>query len=114
MCSDPFQIMYVNFVVDFVLLACPIELCIILTAGSDGWKVPSIRPLETLHNALTLKQMEHFLSHLTALSPYKTPTGTNTPVKSMDIPVAPVCSNYKGPPAPLAPIRLTLPLARGS
>ena len=34
-------------------------------SGVEGWKVPSIRPLETLHNALTLKQMEIFLKKVT-------------------------------------------------
>ncbi|ESO04592.1 hypothetical protein HELRODRAFT_191638 [Helobdella robusta] len=34
----------------------------------DGWTVPSLRPLETLHNALTLKQVEKFIKSVTELS----------------------------------------------
>lgn len=33
----------------------------------DGWRVPSIRPLETLHNALTLRQVENFIKNVTEL-----------------------------------------------
>lgn len=34
------------------------------TVGIDGWKVTNVRPLETLHNALTLKQVRRFLLKL--------------------------------------------------
>ncbi len=52
-------------------------------AGPEGWKVPSIRPLETLHNSLTLRQMENFLKKVTEV-PFRTPVaspppGYNTP-----------------------------------
>lgn len=32
--------------------------------------VPSIRPLETLHNALSLKQLDTFLEKMTATMPH--------------------------------------------
>lgn len=31
---------------------------------AEGWRVPSIRPLETLHNALTLHQVEVFIKNV--------------------------------------------------
>lgn len=31
----------------------------------DGWRVPSLRPLETLHNSLTLSQLERFIKSTT-------------------------------------------------
>jgi len=39
--------------------------------GEDG--TPNIRPLETLHNALSLRQVDGFLEQITAAN-YKTPT----------------------------------------
>jgi len=39
--------------------------------GEDG--TPTIRPLETLHNALSLRQIDTFLDHVTSAN-FKTPT----------------------------------------
>ena len=41
------------------------------SVGEDG--TPNIRPLETLHNALSLRQVDGFLEQITAAN-YKTPT----------------------------------------
>uniref|UniRef100_A0A8D8KH58 Inositol hexakisphosphate and diphosphoinositol-pentakisphosphate kinase n=1 Tax=Culex pipiens TaxID=7175 RepID=A0A8D8KH58_CULPI len=58
------------------------------TASPSGFGgVPPIRPLETLHNALSLRQLDHFLEKMTtgplfktpASSPPKTPLPTPTP-----------------------------------
>lgn len=38
--------------------------------------VPPIRPLETLHNALSLKQLDYFLEKMTAAPLFRTPTST--------------------------------------
>ncbi|KAF2893733.1 hypothetical protein ILUMI_12427 [Ignelater luminosus] len=38
--------------------------------------VPPIRPLETLHNALSLRQLDTFLEQMTAAPLYKTPSST--------------------------------------
>ena len=42
-----------------------------LVVGEDG--TPSIRPLETLHNALSLRQVDSFLEQITNNN-YRTPT----------------------------------------
>ena len=47
------------------------------SVGLDGWRVPSIRPLETLHNALTLKQVENLLLRVTEV-PFTTPQSSPT------------------------------------
>ena len=41
------------------------------SVGEDG--TPNIRPLETLHNALSLRQVDSFLEQITNAN-YKTPT----------------------------------------
>ena len=41
---------------------------VLLLSGVEGWKVPSIRPLETLHNSLTHKQVESFLARITDIT----------------------------------------------
>lgn len=38
--------------------------------------VPPIRPLETLHNALSLRQLDTFLEHMTAAPLFRTPSST--------------------------------------
>jgi len=43
--------------------------------GTDGWRVPSIRPLETLHNALTLRQVDNFIKNVTEIH-CKTPVSS--------------------------------------
>ena len=51
--------------------------------GAENWRVPSIRPLETLHNALTLNQMETFLKKMTdnmvCQTPAWSPKAPSTP-----------------------------------
>ena len=42
-----------------------------VSVGEDG--TPNIRPLETLHNALSLRQVDTFLEQITNAN-YKTPT----------------------------------------
>lgn len=42
--------------------------------GEDG--TPNIRPLETLHNALSLRKVDNFLEHITTLANYKTPSAS--------------------------------------
>ena len=42
-----------------------------VAVGEDG--TPSIRPLETLHNALSLRQVDSFLEQITNNN-YRTPT----------------------------------------
>ena len=52
-------------------------------SGAENWRVPSIRPLETLHNALTLNQMETFLKKMTdnmvCQTPAWSPKAPSTP-----------------------------------
>lgn len=53
----------------------------------DGFGgVPPIRPLETLHNALSLKQLDHFLEKMTTAPLFKTPTCT--PPKNPSTPLS--------------------------
>ena len=63
------------------------DYTIFLLTGVEGWKVPSIRPLETLHNSLTLSKLEAFLIKMTEGS-FRTPVPTpprypSTPCPSM-------------------------------
>ena len=57
-----------DFLLQFITTA---ELTICVAVGEDG--TPSIRPLETLHNALSLRQVDTFLEQITNAN-YKTPT----------------------------------------
>ncbi|XP_058985835.1 inositol hexakisphosphate and diphosphoinositol-pentakisphosphate kinase isoform X4 [Musca domestica] len=53
----------------------------------DGFGgVPPIRPLETLHNALSLKQLDNFLEKMTSAPLFKTPTCT--PPKNPSTPLS--------------------------
>ncbi|XP_061396680.1 inositol hexakisphosphate and diphosphoinositol-pentakisphosphate kinase [Musca vetustissima] len=53
----------------------------------DGFGgVPPIRPLETLHNALSLKQLDQFLEKMTSAPLFKTPTCT--PPKNPSTPLS--------------------------
>ena len=61
----------------FVRLIRGVEDFIDLFCCSDGWRVPSLRPLETLHNALTLRQLEIFIKSLTE-NPFKTPAPSSS------------------------------------
>ena len=68
----------------FLRLLIPV---VVFPLFSEGWKVPSIRPLETLHNSLTLRQLENFLIKMTEGS-FRTPVPTppyppSTPCSSM-------------------------------
>lgn len=42
----------------------------------DGFGVPPIRPLETLHNALSLKQLDGFLEKMATTTIFKTPASS--------------------------------------
>ncbi|GAB0094057.1 Inositol hexakisphosphate and diphosphoinositol-pentakisphosphate kinase [Sergentomyia squamirostris] len=48
--------------------------------------VPSIRPLETLHNALSLKQLDSFLEKMTAAPMFKTPASSPPKFPSTPLP----------------------------
>ena len=63
-----------------------------IPVGEDG--TPTIRPLETLHNALSLRQVDTFLDHVTSAN-FKTP---NSPMNgsSPEKGVAPVTSCQPG------------------
>ncbi|KAL1512848.1 hypothetical protein ABEB36_002365 [Hypothenemus hampei] len=55
-------------------------------SASDGFGgVPPIRPLETLHNALSLKQIDAFLDRMTTTQLYRTPS--STPPKNPSTPL---------------------------
>ncbi|KAK9875366.1 hypothetical protein WA026_007763 [Henosepilachna vigintioctopunctata] len=66
------------------------------TSVSEGFGgVPPIRPLETLHNALSLKQIDAFLDRMTAAPLFKTPS--STPPKNPSTPLpTPVGSHSSG------------------
>ncbi|XP_044265297.1 inositol hexakisphosphate and diphosphoinositol-pentakisphosphate kinase 2 isoform X14 [Tribolium madens] len=62
--------------------------------------VPPIRPLETLHNALSLKQIDTFLEHMTAAPLFRTPSSTPPKYPSTPLPTptnggATVAANVK-------------------
>lgn len=42
----------------------------------EGFGVPPIRPLETLHNALSLKQLDGFLEKMATTTIFKTPASS--------------------------------------
>ncbi|XP_025833442.1 inositol hexakisphosphate and diphosphoinositol-pentakisphosphate kinase 2 isoform X4 [Agrilus planipennis] len=72
--------------------------------------VPPIRPLETLHNALSLRQIDSFLEEMTAVPLFKTPSSTPPKYPSTPIPTptslvqstsAPGCSGVSQQPLPL-------------
>lgn len=48
--------------------------------------VPPIRPLETLHNALSLKQLDSFLEKMTVAPLYKTPASSPPKFPSTPLP----------------------------
>lgn len=50
-------------------------LCYISVLEGFGG-VPPIRPLETLHNALSLKQLDQFLEKMTTTTIFKTPASS--------------------------------------
>ncbi|XP_055711869.1 inositol hexakisphosphate and diphosphoinositol-pentakisphosphate kinase isoform X26 [Phlebotomus papatasi] len=57
------------------------------TASPSGiGGVPSIRPLETLHNALSLKQLDSFLETMTAAPMFKTPASSPPKYPSTPLP----------------------------
>lgn len=67
--------------------------------------VPPIRPLETLHNALSLRQIDAFLERMTAAPLYRTPSSTPPKYPSTPPPLAGnnglVCSASTSHPQPL-------------
>ena len=66
--------------------------CSLCCASADGFHVPSIQPLETLHNALTLRQVEHFIKNVTDMH-------CRTP---------PLCITPSTPPQSQQPTQLSL------
>lgn len=48
--------------------------------------VPPIRPLETLHNALSLKQLDTFLEKMTTVTLFKTPASSPPKYPSTPLP----------------------------
>ena len=48
--------------------------------------VPPIRPLETLHNALSLRQIDTFLEQMTAAPLFRTPSSTPPKYPSTPLP----------------------------
>jgi len=59
---------------------------------ADGFHVPSIQPLETLHNALTLRQVENFIKNVT----------------DMHCRMPPLCITPSTPPQSQQPTQLSL------
>ncbi|XP_046803289.1 inositol hexakisphosphate and diphosphoinositol-pentakisphosphate kinase isoform X6 [Lucilia cuprina] len=65
----------------------PVSSSVFSLTVLDGFGgVPPIRPLETLHNALSLKQLDHFLEKMTSAPLFKTPTCT--PPKNPSTPLS--------------------------
>lgn len=48
--------------------------------------MPAIRPLETLHNALSLKQLDGFLENMTVAPLFKTPASSPPKYPSTPVP----------------------------
>ncbi|XP_071053987.1 inositol hexakisphosphate and diphosphoinositol-pentakisphosphate kinase isoform X4 [Onthophagus taurus] len=78
--------------------------------GIEGFGgVPPIRPLETLHNALSLKQLDNFLEKMTTAPLYKTPSSTPPKYPSTPLPT-PTNSIIAGcPGSGHPPLRLQSP-----
>ncbi|KAM7350643.1 inositol hexakisphosphate and diphosphoinositol-pentakisphosphate kinase isoform 4-T4 [Cochliomyia hominivorax] len=71
----------------------PVSSSVFSLTVLDGFGgVPPIRPLETLHNALSLKQLDQFLEKMTSAPLFKTPT----------------CTPPKNPSTPLSMMTTTL------
>ncbi|XP_055618196.1 inositol hexakisphosphate and diphosphoinositol-pentakisphosphate kinase 2 isoform X12 [Toxorhynchites rutilus septentrionalis] len=68
--------------------------------------VPPIRPLETLHNALSLRQLDHFLEKMTTGPLFKTPASSPPKYPSTPLPTP--------TPSPAIPERSVLPTASWS
>jgi len=73
-----------------------IIVIVIMCVFPDGFHVQSIQPLETLHNALTLRQVEHFIKNVT----------------DMHCRTAPLCITPSTPPQSHQPTQLSLHAAR--
>jgi hypothetical protein len=71
------------------------RLCFIAAIEGCGG-VPPIRPLETLHNALSLRQLDSFLEVMTSAPLFRTPA--SSPPKN---PSTPLPSTASMPPPPL-------------
>lgn len=68
-----------------------IKYCFYVLYGNisaiDGFGgVPAIRPLETLHNALSLKQLDSFLDRMTTAPIFRTPSSTPPRYPSTPLP----------------------------
>ncbi|VEN46325.1 unnamed protein product [Callosobruchus maculatus] len=60
--------------------------------------VPSIRPLETLHNALSLRQLDSFLDRMTSAPLFRTPSSTPPKYPSTPLPTPNVSLTAKSQP----------------
>ncbi|XP_052863923.1 inositol hexakisphosphate and diphosphoinositol-pentakisphosphate kinase isoform X5 [Anopheles cruzii] len=68
------------------------------TASPSGFGgVPPIRPLETLHNALSLRQLDTFLDRMTVTSLFKTPASSPPPKHPVCQPMAELQRNTAAP-----------------
>lgn len=74
-----------------------LTFCLCFIAAIEGCGgVPPIRPLETLHNALSLRQLDSFLDVMTSAPLFRTPA--SSPPKN---PSTPLPSTASVPPPPL-------------
>jgi hypothetical protein len=79
------------------LRSLPLRWDIVFIPAIEGCGgVPPIRPLETLHNALSLRQLDQFLDVMTSAPLFRTPA--SSPPKN---PSTPVPSATSVPPPPL-------------
>lgn len=83
-------------------------VCINLYLALEGFGgVPPIRPLETLHNALSLRQLDSFLEKMTTSPLFKTPSSTPPKYPSTPVPtptnsmMSNVCHSAATQPQPL-------------
>ena len=58
--------------------------------------MPMVRPLETLHNALSLRQLDAFLSFVTSAN-FKTPSSEYLPTTPFNKPKAPMSASTNEP-----------------
>lgn len=63
----------------------PVMLCSVQAIEGFGG-VPPIRPLETLHNALSLRQLDNFLEKMTTGPLFKTPASSPPKYPSTPLP----------------------------
>ncbi|CAH1125449.1 unnamed protein product [Ceutorhynchus assimilis] len=81
-------------------------------SSSEGFGgVPPIRPLETLHNALSLKQIDGFLVRMTTAQLYRTPSSTppKFPSTPLPTPTGSVIVEYGNTPGKSGTLKLQSP-----